>query len=156
MLSLLLTTLYALDPVMGCIAGVRFVPPASLVIQPVRKIASKASQSESSSACVPCRRGLTEFPTSRFLWPAATTSAPCCPDTDSTTTTTTTTDYLTNTTGEHNWFIKQIGQYNSPCRLWSDQYQDNRRRGCCGEPVPMAVCHTEKWQQSGGVWSNSP
>ena len=63
-----------LVPVTGCIAGVKFVPPSSLVIQPVRKTDSKASQ-----ACVPCRRDEPRAAqSSRFLWPAATTAAPYC------------------------------------------------------------------------------
>ena len=93
MLTLLLPTLYVLEPVTGCMAGVKIVPPASLVIEPW----SRVPQSESSQACVPCRRGgPSGTQSSRFLWPVATTSAPCCPDTESST------NYLTNVTGERN------------------------------------------------------
>ena len=110
MLVLLLTTTLVFQPVMGCIAGVKFVPPASLVIEPIRR-ASKASQSE----CVPCSRGgLRGGLSPRFAWPEATTSLPCCPETTtstistttsttSTTSTSTTTNYFTNATGKHNY-----------------------------------------------------
>ena len=133
MLTLLLPTLYVLEPVTGCMAGVKFVPPSSLVIQPVRRTPSTAPQSESSPACVPCRRdGPSESQSPRFLWPAATTSAPCCPVTDSSTTTTTTTtttfNYLTNATGENKYYIislhfpMDISNSKFIRRLWCGQH----------------------------------
>ena len=89
MLILLLATLSVLEPVMGCIAGFKFIPPSSLVIEQNKQ----GSKVEYSSDCVPCsrgRKGMIGAQSPRFAWPAATTSAPCCPETTST------------NTGEHN------------------------------------------------------
>ena len=85
MLTFLLASASVLQPAAGCIGGFRFVPPSSLVIEPVLKLPSTASK-----ACVPCRGEL-----SRFLWPSSV--APCCDQTE--------TKYLTNATGEQTLII---------------------------------------------------
>ena len=114
MLPCLLATTLVLEPVMGCIAGLKFVPPASLVIEPIKR-GSKASKVESPSDCVPCSRGrggLSGAQSPRFAWPAATTTPPCCPVTTTSTATTTTTTAAATTTTTSNDLTNATGDYN--------------------------------------------